>query len=63
MSLCNGQVLVESEVKKEETTSRDCLVQFVLYSLKKHLPFSQGHTCISFQFSDAIVSHDNVDNF
>ena len=30
VSFCNGQVLVESEI----TTSRDCLVQFVLYSSK-----------------------------
>ena len=55
---------MESEVRKEETSSRDCLVQFLFVFLKKkNLSFSHGHTCMTFQFSDAIVLHDNVDNF
>ena len=43
---CNGQVVVESEVKKkkkEETTSRDCLVLFVLYSSKTPSLFSWSY--------------------
>ena len=62
---CNGQVLVESEVKiKEKPQTGIVLFSSILFCiLQKHLPFSHGHTCMSFQFSDAIVSHDNDDNF
>ena len=50
--------------KRIKETPQAGIVLFSLYSSSKTTFFRpHGHTCVSFQFSDAIVSHDNVDIF